>query len=102
MRGTRVTTNPDADDVAPDTGAAVPPFHVVGVGASAGGLEALTTLLSHAQLDELAMVVVQHQAAHQSALPEVLGRATAAKVVEARDGVKLEPRHVYVIPPQQD
>ena len=39
MRGTRVTTNPDADDVAPDTGAAVPPFHVVGVGASAGGLD---------------------------------------------------------------
>jgi two-component system CheB/CheR fusion protein len=77
------------------------PFPVVGIGASAGGLEAFTKLLKHLPVDTgMAFVLVQHlDPTHVSALTEILSRATAMPVTEVRDGMRVEPNHVYVIPP---
>jgi two-component system CheB/CheR fusion protein len=76
---------------------------VVGVGASAGGLEAFTQLLEGLPgTPGLALVLVQHMApTHDSALPVLLASHTAMPVVQVTDGVRVEPNHVYVIPPNQ-
>ena len=76
-------------------------FPIVGIGASAGGLEAFTSLLKHLPNDTgMAFVLVQHlDPTHASALTEILSRATAMPVTEVRDGMRIEPNHVYVIPP---
>ena len=74
---------------------------VVGVGASAGGLDAFTQVL-HALPSEpgFAIVLVQHLAPqHESALANLLSMQTALPVVQAIDEQQLEPNHVYVIPP---
>jgi two-component system CheB/CheR fusion protein len=78
----------------------VPPaFPIVGVGASAGGLDALTELVAELEAGTpVALVVVQHlDPSHKSALADMLSRTTALPVVEARDGMRAEPAHVYVI-----
>ena len=74
---------------------------VVGIGASAGGLEAFTQLLSHLPADTgMAYVLVQHLApAHESMLAELLGRQAVIPVTQVTDGMRVEPDHVYVIPP---
>ena len=74
---------------------------VVGVGASAGGLEAFTQLLQHLpKKTGLAFALVQHlDPARESHLSDILSRATGMPVVEAKDGIQLEPDRVYVIPP---
>src|SRR5581483_5411304 len=73
---------------------------VVGIGASAGGLEAMSALLANIKLDSMAFVVVQHLAPnHDSILPTLLERVTQAKVVTVVDGMQVEKNHVYVIPP---
>ena len=79
-------------------------FPVVGVGASAGGLEAFAQLLRNLPSDSgMAFVLVQHLAPkHESILASILARETPMSVREATDGVPLEPNHVYVIPPNQD
>ena len=78
-------------------------FPVVGVGASAGGLEAFTQLLHALPSDTgMAFVLVQHLApTHSSALAEILSRATDMPVLEVRDEPTVEPNHVYVIPPDR-
>src|SRR4051812_8259610 len=77
------------------------PFPIVGVGASAGGLEAFTQLLANTPADTgMAFVLVQHlDPHHQSRLAELLSRATRMPVLEATDGLAVRPDHVYVIPP---
>ncbi len=74
---------------------------VVGIGASAGGLEAFSQLLEALPSDsDLAIVFVQHLSPqHESALPSLLASKTALPIVQVTDGLKIEPRHVYVIPP---
>jgi two-component system CheB/CheR fusion protein len=74
---------------------------IVGIGASAGGLEAFKTFFAHMPSDsELAFVLVQHLAPdHQSLLAELLRHGTSMPVLTATDGTRAEPRHVYVIPP---
>src|SRR5690348_6155677 len=74
---------------------------IVGIGASAGGLEAFMRLLSNLAPDTgLAYVVVQHlPREHDSLLPELLGRSTTIPVVQAGDGMRIEANHAYVIPP---
>ncbi|MEX0272258.1 chemotaxis protein CheB [Leptolyngbyaceae cyanobacterium UHCC 1019] len=76
-------------------------FPIVGIAASAGGLEAFTQLLSHLPTDTgMGFVLVQHLAPnHKSMLSEILGRATQMPVNEVEDGVMVEPNHIYVIPP---
>ena len=85
---------------APDT---APKFLVVGVGASAGGLEALAELTKNVPIDHMAFIVIQHLAPqHESVLPQLLARTSKVKVVTAADGMKLEPNHAYVVPPNAD
>ncbi|MEG3844242.1 chemotaxis protein CheB [Microcoleus sp. herbarium14] len=77
------------------------PFPIVGIAASAGGLEAFTGLLSHLPSDTgMAFVLIQHLAPdHKSLLSEILARQTKMPVSEAQDGMAVEPNQVYVIPP---
>src|SRR3954452_8520944 len=71
---------------------------VLGIGASAGGLDAFKLLLAHLPVDTgLAFVLVQHlEPTHRSILAEILGRVTRMPVVEAADAMAAEPNHVYV------
>jgi two-component system, chemotaxis family, CheB/CheR fusion protein len=77
------------------------PFPVVGVGASAGGLEALRHLLQHLPVDTgMAFVLVQHlDPDHPSALTELLARTTSMPVHEITNNLRVQPNHIYVIPP---
>lgn len=83
----------------PSDGTTVP--NIVGIGASAGGLEALVGLVSHLSADSgLAYVLVQHlDPTHESQLSAILTRAAPIPVIDAVDGVRLEANHAYVIPP---
>jgi two-component system CheB/CheR fusion protein len=76
------------------------PFPVVGIGASAGGYEAFSELLRHLpKTTGMAFVLVQHlDPKHRSQLTELLGRSTEIGVVEAKDGMDVQPNLVYVIP----
>ncbi len=75
-------------------------FFIVGVGASAGGLEALGQLVARVSFDHLALVVVQHLApTHESYLAELLARNSRIQVITAEDGMPVQANHVYVIPP---
>ena len=74
---------------------------IVGIGASAGGLEAVTELLKHLPVDTgLGFVLVQHlDPQHESALTQILARATSMPVREITDNLPVEANHVYIIPP---
>ena len=76
-------------------------FPIVGVGASAGGLNAFSRLLKSLPIDTgMAFVLVQHlDPKHVSLLPDLLGRTTMMRVVEVTDGVIVEANSVYVMPP---
>ncbi len=91
----RVDPTPEPSPDGPDT------FPVVGVGASAGGLEAFSELLTHLSADiPMAIVLVQHlDPKHPSLLTELLTRTTPMPVVQVRPGMRVEPAHIYVIPP---
>ncbi|HET7583441.1 MAG TPA: chemotaxis protein CheB [Gemmatimonadaceae bacterium] len=74
---------------------------VVGIGASAGGLEAFTQVLAHLPAETgMAYVLVQHLApAHESVLAKLLQRQAAIPVTQVSDGLRVAADHVYVIPP---
>lgn len=76
-------------------------IRVVAIGASAGGLEAFTQLLSHLPPDTgMAFVLIQHlDPSHLSMLSEILTRTTDMPVNEVQDGMAIAPNCVYVIPP---
>lgn len=76
-------------------------FAVVGIGASAAGIESTTTLLEHLPVDTgMAFVVVQHlNPQSESALAQLLARATSMPVHEATEDAELAPNNVYVIAP---
>ena len=78
--------------------------NIVGIGASAGGLEALEAFLSHVPADSgMAYIVVQHLSpTHKTLLSELLQRVSSLGVNEARQDVALKPNCVYVIPPDTD
>ena len=84
----------------PTTPAPSPGFLIVGIGASAGGLEAMEEFFNHMPPDSgMAFVVVSHQhAGHVSLLPSLLGKCTAMPVVEAKDGMQVEANRVYMAP----
>lgn len=79
-------------------------FPVIGVGASAGGLEAFGKLLSSMPADTgMALVLIQHlDPTHASNMVELLKRYTKMPVHEATENIKLEPDHVYMIPPNHN
>ena len=76
---------------------------IVGIGASAGGLEAFTGVLRSLPANaNLAVVFVQHLAPqHESALVTLLTAQSVLPVVQADDGMRVELNHVYVIPPKR-
>jgi two-component system, chemotaxis family, CheB/CheR fusion protein len=77
------------------------PFRVVGIGASAGGVEALRNFFVATAPDSgMAYVVIQHLSPeHHSLMAEILGRCTSMPVRQIEDGMRVEPDHVYVIRP---
>lgn len=79
-------------------------FPVAGIGASAGGLEALEQFLSHVQEGSgIAYIIVQHlDPTHKGIMPELLQRVTPMKVLQVKDRMKVDPNCVYVIPPNKD
>lgn len=78
-------------------------FPVVGLGASAGGLEAFEQFFTNMPPNTgMAFVIVQHlDPSHKSILTDLIGRYTKMKVAEVKDSMPLEPNHVYVIPPNR-
>ena len=78
-------------------------FPIVGIGASAGGLEALEQFFGSMPNDNgMAFVVIQHlDPNHAGMMPELLQRITPMKVFQAADRLKVKPNCVYVIPPWQ-
>jgi two-component system, chemotaxis family, CheB/CheR fusion protein len=98
-RGPSRDAEAEAPGVVPEPGK----FLVVGVGASAGGLEALGELTQNVPIDHMAFIIVQHLAPqHESVLPQLLARTSKVKVVTASDGITIEPNNVYVLPPNAD
>jgi len=79
-------------------------FPIVGMGASAGGLEAFTSFFNNMPADShMAFVLVVHlDPGHTSMMPELLRRHTTMDVIEAQDGMPVVPNRVYVIPPNRD
>jgi two-component system CheB/CheR fusion protein len=84
-----------------DTPVALPDFMIAGIGASAGGLEACSSLLESLPGElGLALIIVQHLAPkHDSFLPELLAARAKMPVVQVTEGIKVEANRVYVIPP---
>jgi len=76
-------------------------FPVVAIGASAGGIEAISKLLENLSPKlGMAYVIIQHLAPdHESILPELLERKTSMPVHQVRDGIEVKTDNVYVIPP---
>lgn len=80
------------------------PFPIVAIGASAGGLEAITALLSNLPDDTgMAYVYIQHlDRDHESSLAAILQRETKMAVKQIENMMPLEADHFYVIPPNTD
>ena len=95
---------PDVEAIATPRSGASAPFPIVGIGASAGGLDAFRQLLGALPPDVgMAYVLVQHlHPKHDSILAALLSKSTAMNVAEVTEDVRVEPNHVYVIPPSQD
>ncbi|MFC1716919.1 chemotaxis protein CheB [Candidatus Poribacteria bacterium] len=86
-----------------------PSFPIVGIGASAGGLEAFEQFFTNMPSDDattecgMAFVLVQHlDPTHESILGDLVKRYTSMKVSEVKDGMKVEPNCAYIIPPNRD
>ncbi|HEX2769084.1 MAG TPA: chemotaxis protein CheB, partial [Geobacteraceae bacterium] len=79
-------------------------FPIAGIGASAGGLEALEQFLKNVpERSGMAFVIVQHlDPTHKGIMPEILQRATGMEVFQVRDRMRVKPNCVYVIPPNKD
>jgi len=79
-------------------------FPIVGIGASAGGLEALEAFLAHVPANSgMAFVIIQHlDPTHKGVLVELLQRGTRMQVFQVKDRMRVEANCVYVIPPNKD
>ena len=82
---------------------ASPAVPIVGIGASAGGLDALKKMFRNMPADNgMAFVLVPHlDPSHESLMAELLGKQTGMPVEEATDQTRVQANHVYVIPPNQ-
>ncbi len=78
--------------------------YIVGIGASAGGLEALQEFFKAMPLDTgLAFVVIQHLSPdYKSLMDELLARHTKLRILKAKDGMLVEPDTIYLIPPRKN
>ncbi|MBI5626696.1 MAG: PAS domain-containing protein [Nitrosomonadales bacterium] len=93
-----------AQESQPSQEAHIAGFHIVGMGASAGGLEAFEQFFRSVSPDSgMAFVLVSHlDPSHASILTEILQRTTVMPVAEAQDQMAVAPNGVYVIPPNRD
>ena len=93
-RNTRRTRKDDAAEI----------FPVIGIGASAGGLEAIELFLKNIPMPcGMGIVIVQHlDPTHNAIMVELLQRVTGLPVTEVTDRIKIEPGNIYVIPPNKD
>ena len=84
-----------AGPTSPDSGL------IVGIGASAGGLNAFKSFLSNTPMDSgMAFILVQHLSPdHKSMLADLLGKSTDMPVLEAEDSMPVEANRVFIIPP---
>ncbi len=87
-----------------DSSEAAAAIRIVGIGASAGGLEAFEQFFRHAPADSgIAFVLVSHLSPdHESMLTEILQRTTAMPVIEVQDQMQVSANSVYIIPPNRD
>jgi len=104
-----VASRPRARKIRAAAKASAPPaatatFPIIGIGASAGGLEALEIFLRHTPANSgMAFVIVQHlDPTHKDIMVELLQRASAIPVLQVKDRLAVRPNHVYVIPPNCD
>ena len=79
-------------------------FPIVGIGASAGGLEALELFLGTVPPDsDMAFIIIQHlDPTHKGIMVELLQRGTKLRVVQVKNRMRVEPNSVYIIPPNKD
>ncbi|MBX3043635.1 MAG: PAS domain-containing protein [Candidatus Kapabacteria bacterium] len=79
-------------------------FPIAGVGASAGGLEALEQFFKNIKPDSgLGYVVVQHLSPdYKSLMVELLGKHTSIPIYRAEDGMKVQKNSIYLIPPKKN
>jgi two-component system CheB/CheR fusion protein len=77
-------------------------FFIVGIGSSAGGLEALEHFFLHMPADSgMAFVLIPHlDPTHKSIMPELLKRFTSMPIFEAKDRMEVRPDSIYIIPAQ--
>ncbi len=101
MRKNKSSGSVKAKKVPPDRKKLSKPFPIVGIGASAGGLEAFTTFLRTVDSNlGMAYVLVMHLSPkHKSALAEVVQSKTRMPVQTVKNGMEVMPNNVYVIPP---
>src|SRR5262245_59164829 len=98
-----VVPAPPPDDSEAQQRSSALPFPIVGVGASAGGLEAFTQFLQALSPDMgMAIVFVQHLSPeHASLLVELLSRVTTLRVATIAEGMAAAPNRVYIMPPHK-
>ncbi len=98
---TKPIPNSSPDAAAPQPSAAFP---IVGIGASAGGLEALELFLQQVPVGcGMAFVIVQHlDPTRKGLMVEILQRCTRMKVMQVKDRTRVQPDCVFVIPPNKD
>ena len=103
MPKTKSSASTGAAPAVPEGGQHTPPslLAVVGIGASAGGLEACTKLIAGLPATcGIAFVLIQHlDPTHESMMVDLLATHTTMQVVQVSDGMKVQPEHFYVIPP---
>jgi two-component system, chemotaxis family, CheB/CheR fusion protein len=97
-------TAPVLDGVAPPAHPATTDFHIVGIGASAGGLDSLERLFTHFPTDTgMAFVVLQHLSPDfKSLMDELLSRRTRMRIRQAEHDMPVEPNTVYLLPPMKE
>ena len=95
---------PEEKDTSENIHPASLPVPIVAIGASAGGLEAISEMLQHLSPNTgLAYVYIQHLSPnYESQLSSILGRVTEMHVTEAEYELVVKPNHIYIIPPNND
>ena len=104
VEGPASSSEGEASLDAPATDSATPDFHVVGIGASAGGLESLERLFTHLPTDTgMAFVVLQHLSPDfKSLMDELLSRRTRMTIRQAEHDTLVEPNTIYLLPPMKE
>lgn len=100
-----MSMRPQADDAVPESASIVVQRQfIVAIGASAGGLEALSVLISHLPTDlNVPFVILQHLSpTYRSMLAQLLGRETSMQVLEIEDGMAPGPNAIYTTPPNRN